>query len=371
MQVPTPDGGRVRPTRTAIAMVAATLALAACEPSAPTSPLNPSGPEFLKVAFVKDLSVPDADEHALPAVQAARLAFETASTNDPNRTPVELQEFDLQQDPADLQVIEADRAYVGVIVAPGVNETVAPLDADLPVVSLSGLGQGDGRQAWIRLVAPVTTVVDALAARLRRAHPCVLAEDPAPDPLFDMLAERLPNASAETVDPATATEVAADAGCTTVIWAGGPDGGAAAARDLRPAGVTLVGADRLLDPDFLSGAGSEAEGSFALCACSTVSTSTELAARRFIQDYQSQHGVAPGAYAVEAWDAAHMILRALADGETTRSQVARSLEQVTEVQGLEGTHRLGADGEPLDPRALLRLYVVRGGRWTPADWHEL
>jgi hypothetical protein len=352
-------------------MVAATLALAACETSAPASPQDPTGPEFLKVAFVKDLSVPDADEHALPAVQAARLAFQTASTNDPNRTPVELQEFDLQQDPADLQMIEADPAYVGVIVAPGVNETAAPLDADLPVVSLSGLGQGDGRQAWIRLVAPLTTVADALAVRLKRDHPCVLAEDPAPDPLFDMLAERLPRATAAMIDPAAATEVAAVAGCTTVIWAGGPDGGAAAARILRSAGVTFIGADRLLDPDFLSGAGTGAEGSFALCACSTVSTSTELAARRFIQDYQSQHGVAPGPYAVEAWDAAHVILRALADGETTRSQVAGSLEQVTEVEGLEGTHRLGDDGEPLDPRALLRLYVVLGGRWIPADWHEV
>jgi hypothetical protein len=350
-------------------MVAATLALAACETSAPASPQDPTGPEFLKVAFVKDRSVPDADEHALPAVQAARLAFETASTNDPSRTPVELQEFDLQQDPADLQVIETDPAYVGVILAPGVNET--ELDADLPVVSLSGLGAADGRQAWIRLVAPLSTVADALTTRLKRAHPCVLAEDPAPDPLFDMLAERLPKARAEAIDPATAAEAASDAGCATVIWAGGPDAGAAAARALRPAGVALIGADRLLDPDFLSEAGTEAEGSFALCACSTVSTSTDLAARRFIQDYQSQHGVAPGAYAVEAWDAAHVILRALDGGETTRSQVARSLEHVTEVQGLEGIHRIGADGEPLEPRALLRLYVVRGGRWVPADWHEV
>lgn len=348
-----------------------TLALAACETSAPASPQDPTGPEFLKVAFVKDLSVPDADEHALPAVQAARLAFETASTNDPNRTPVELQEFDLQQGPADLAVIETDPAYVGVIVAPGVNESAAPIDADLPVVSLSGLGTGDGRDAWIRLVAPLSTIADALAARLGRAHPCVLAEDPAPDPLLEALAERLPKAFADTIDPATAGDVAADAGCATVIWAGGPDAGAAAARALRPAGVTFIGADRLLDPDFLSGAGTEAEGSFALCSCSTVSTSTDLAARRFIQDYQSQHGVAPGAYAVEAWDAAHVILRALGDGETARSQVARSVEDVTVIQGLEGTRRLGSDGEPIDPRALLRLYVVSGGRWVPADWHEV
>ena len=351
-------------------MFAATLALAACETSAPALPEQPTGSEFLKVAFVKDLSVPDADEHALPAVQAARLAFETASANDPDRTPVELQEFDLR-DPADLEVIEADPAYVGVMVAPGVDEEAAPLDDDLPVVSLSGLGAGAGRRAWIRMVAPLTTVADALSARMRRSDPCVLSEDPPPDPLFDMLAERLPNATAEAIDPSSAADVAADAGCTTVIWAGGPDGGATAARLLRPAGVTFVGGDRLLDPDFLSGVGSEGEGSFALCACSTVSASTDLAARRFIQDYQSQHGVAPGAYAVEAWDAAHLILRALDAGETSRTQVAAALDDATEIRGLEGTRRLGADGEPVDPRSLLRLYAVRGGRWVPADWHEV
>src|SRR5262245_31217260 len=189
-------------------MVAATLALAACETSAPASPQDPTGPEFLKVAFVKDLSVPDADEHALPAVQAARLAFETASTIDPNQTPVELEEFDLQQDPAGLQVIEADPTYVGVIVAPGVNEATAPLGADLPIVSLSGLGEGDGRRAWIRLVAPLATVADALAARLMKASPCVLAEDPAPDPLFDLLAERLPKATPEVLDRPRVTAVA-------------------------------------------------------------------------------------------------------------------------------------------------------------------
>src|SRR5262249_7965682 len=161
----------------------------------------------------------------------------------------------------------------------------------------------------------------------------------------------------QAIDPANAAQVAADADCTTVIWAGGPDAGAAAARVLRPAGVTFIGGDRLLDPDFLSGAGTDAEGAFALCSCRTRSSSTDLAARRFIQDYQSQHGVAPGAFAVEAWDAAHVILRALGEGRS-RTQVAHAIQDVAEIDGLEGTHRLRPDGEPVEPRALLRLYVV-------------
>ena len=351
------------------AVILSTL-LAACETSAPASTDGSVSPApVVKVAFVRDLSVPDADEHALPALQAMRLAFETATLQDPTATPVELEEFDLQQGTDDLDAIDADPSYVGVIVAPGVDGDATQLGADLPVVSLSGLGTGADRPAWVRMVAPLETVAETLAARLRRADACILSEDPPPDPLFERVSVRLPDAVARTIEPSAAADVARGAGCSTVIWAGGPEAGADAAQVLRPEGVTVVGGDRLLDPDFLSGAGSP-EGSFALCACANVSSSTKLAARRFIQDYQSEHGVAPGAYAVEGWDAAHLILRALG-GRPTRAQVARSIGALTEVEGLEGTHRFGPDGEPREPRALLRLYRVEGGRWVPAGWDEI
>ena len=346
--------------------------LAACEAATPESIQNPASPTpVIKVAFVRDLSVPDADEHALPAMQAVRLAFETATLLDPTAAPIELEEFDLQQGTVELDEIDADPSYVGVIVAPGVDGDAAALDVDLPVVSLSGLGAGDGRQAWIRMVAPLVTVADALAARLRRSSVCIFSESPAPDPLFGLLAQGLPGATAQDVEPAHAADAAQRVGCETVIWAGGPDAGGEAAPEIRLAGLAFIGGDRLLDPDFLSTAGTAAEGSFALCACANVSTSTELSARRFIQDYQSEHGVAPGAYAVEGWDAAHVILRAVGEGGVTRSVVASSLDALTEIDGLEGTHRFGTNGEPLEPRALLRLYRVEGGRWVPAGWEEI
>jgi len=313
----------------------------------------------------------DAEEHALPASQAIRLAFETATLQDPSSVPVELEEFDLAQDAADLESIDADPSYVGVIVAPGVNGDDAELDTDLPVVSLSGLGAGDGRRAWVRMVAPLATTVDTLAGRLRRSSACVLAEDPPLDPLYGLLSAALPGATARTVDPSPAAAVASEAGCDVVIWAGGPNAGAEAVRALQQLDVAFVGGDRLLDPDFLSTAGPAAEGAFAICSCANVSTSTELAARRFIQDYQSEHGVAPGAFAVEGWDAAHLILRAAGSGGITRAMVARSLGSLTTIEGLGGTRRFGADGEPLEPRALLWLYRVEGGRWVRADWDEI
>jgi Periplasmic binding protein len=346
--------------------------LASCETAAPATTEGRGAPTpVIKVAFVRDLSVPDADEHALPALQGVRLAFETATLLDPAAAPIELEEFDLQEDTADLQAIEEDPSYVGVIVAPGVDGDAAPLDAALPVVSLSGLGGGEGRPAWIRIVAPLATVADTLAARLRRSNACVFSEDPPPDPLFAFVSLRLPDATALAIEPLAAADLARAHRCDTVIWAGGPDGGAAAAQVARSAGLAFVGGDRLLDPDFLSTAATAAEGSFALCACANVSTSTELAARRFIQDYQSEHGVAPGAYAVEGWDAARVILRAVGEAGISRDRVLRSLDALTVIEGLGGTRRVGVDGEPLEPRALLRLYRVEGGRWLRAGWDEI
>ena len=346
--------------------------LAACESAAPASPAGPGSPTpIVKVAFVRDLSMTDAEEHALPASQAIRLAFETATLQDPSSVPVELEEFDLTQDATDLESIDADPSYVGVIVGPGVNGDDVELDTDLPVVSLSGLGAGDGRRAWVRMVAPLATTVDALAGRLRRSSACVLAEDPPPDPLYGLLSEALPGARARIIDPSAAAALVGEAGCDVVIWAGGPNGGGEAVRSLQGLDVAFIGGDRLLDPDFLSTAGPAAEGAVALCACANVSTSTELAARRFIQDYQSEHGVAPGAFAVEGWDAAHLILRAAGDRRITRALVDRSLDGLATLDGLEGIRRFRADGEPLEPRALLRLYRVEGGRWVRAGWDEI
>src|SRR3989304_2294690 len=49
----------------------------------------------------------------------------------------------------------------------------------------------------------------------------------------------------------------------------------------------------------------------AACPCPDVSTSTDPAVIRFIQDYQAEFGSPPGPYAAEAWDAARALLAAL------------------------------------------------------------
>ena len=130
-------------------------------------------------------------------------------------------------------------------------------------------------------------------------------------------------------------------------------------------GTTAIGGDRLLDPAFLEAAGASADGVLATCPCADLSTSTDIAARRFIQDYQSDYGLAPGPYAVEAWDAAHLILQALRGPGASREDVLTALGDTTVFEGLGGTYGFGPDGEPADPEGAVRVYRVEGGRWVP------
>jgi hypothetical protein len=357
-------------------LVQIALLTAACTASAPASQgsstpaplettpgpsISPSPVEQVNVAFVRDNSVPDADEHALPALQGAQLAFQTAALADPNAVFIHLVLVDVGEDPSALGAIAADPSFVAAIVAPGVEVDVPE---GLPVVSLSGLVPAT--DAGARLVPPIGTTARALAQTVRNV-PCILSEDPPPDPLSTLVADRS-GRPAGAIDVAEVSAAVSERGCGTVVWTGGPDAGADVAAALEGTDVRMVGGDRLLDFDFLAEAGASGEGVRAFCPCADVSTSTAFAARRFIQDYQSAFGSAPAAYSVEGWDAGHLVRRAVREVAPTRQEVGTWLGGVAAHQGLAGTYRLGADGELLDPGTTVRIYRVVGGRWlsTPA-----
>ena len=360
---------RIRP------LVSLALLAAACTASAPASPdaspsptvrttsseptASPSPVEEVNVAFVRDNSVPDADEHALPALQGAQLAFQTAALADPTAVPIHLALVDVGEDASALDEVAADPTFVAAIVAPGVDVDVPD---GLPVVSLSGLVPAT--DAGARLVPPIGATARTVAQTVRDA-PCILSEDPPPDPLGTLVGDRS-GEPADTIDVAEVSETVSDRGCATVVWTGGPDTGAGVAAALEGTDVRLVGGDRLLDHDFLAEAGASAEGVRAFCPCTDVSTSTAFAARRFIQDYQSEFGSAPAAYAVEGWDAGHLIRLAVREGAPTREDVGAWLGGVAAHRGVAGTYRFGTDGELLDPGGTVRLYRVVGGRWLSA-----
>jgi hypothetical protein len=355
-------------------LVTISLLAAACTTSAPASQgpspsvsrattpgtsASPSPLEQVNVAFVRDNSVPDADEHALPALQGAQLAFQTGALADPDAAFIRLALVDVGEDPSALEAVAADPSFVAVIVAPGVGVDVPE---GVPVVSLSGLVPAS--DAGARLVPPTATTARTLARTVRNG-PCILSEDPPPDPLGALVATRS-GEHAHTIDVDEVSAAVSERGCGTVVWTGGPDGAADVAVALEGTDVRLVGGDRLLDFDFLAEAGASGEGARAFCPCADVSTSTAFAARRFIQDYQSEFGSAPAAYSVEGWDAGHLVRRAVGDGAPTREEVGAWLRGVAAHRGLAGTYRFGTDGEVLDPGGTVRVYRVVGGRWLSA-----
>ncbi len=321
-------------------------------------------PGSVKIAFVEDLSSPDALEHILPARRSVELALQIAEITDPSGVKAELVPLDVAADPEALDRVESDPAFVAVIVAPGATPGTSIGSRSLPTISLSGLGGPPGGDAWLRLVAPFEAVAQAIARRVPSST-CVLSDEPWSGGLGEPLSELLDTAPS-TVDPTVAREVVDRSDCTAVVWAGGPNAGAEALLALEGSGVAFAGGDGLLGPDFLDVAGPAADGVAGTCACADVSTSLELGARRFVQDYQAEFGAPPGAYAVEAWDAAKLLLRALREGGPSRDAVHHFLASVTDARGLARTYRFGSDGELADPLGSVTTYMALGGRWTAA-----
>jgi ABC-type branched-subunit amino acid transport system substrate-binding protein len=97
-----------------------------------------------------------------------------------------------------------------------------------------------------------------------------------------------------------------------------------------------------------------------------VSTALGLGAQRFIQDYQSEFGTPPGPYAVEAWDAAHMLIEALEGAGSSRESLLARLASITRFEGLGRAYAF-VGGELARPADAVRVYRVEGGRWTPVE----
>jgi ABC-type branched-subunit amino acid transport system substrate-binding protein len=358
------------------------IVLAACDtPSpfvpAPSGPLgtasrSPASPAAIKVAFVQDLSPEGALERTVQAFNAVELAFSNAALDADKNVPTELVAFDVAGDPATAEAVAAEIAgdprFVAVIAAPylGGQEALARALGEIPLLSLSA---GDhvndldpGR--WLRFVAPVRDQAGALAdlaisrPRSRRGV-CLLPATV--DAGLDRALKRALAQEIEVNDALGAADVLGS-GCGVVVWAGDGLGGAQLALELDGTRIRMVGGSGLRDPDFLEDAGRSAEGVLSICSCADVSTSLDLAAQRFIQDYQSEYGSPPGPFAVEAWDAAHLLLQILGEPMPSRNAVADSIAVTSSYDGLGGTYRFEG-GELARPGASIRIYRVEGGRW--------
>jgi len=354
-------------------------------PSAGPASVLPSPLDTLKVAYVQDLAPERALDTTLPPLQAIELAFATAAASGVMPTPIEVVAFDTQGDPTAIgevvAEIAADPSFIAAFAAPnlgGVGALVELMSPEgVPVLSLSARDPVEvaAPGTFFRFVAPLAVQASSLAdgvTALRRPDGDVCLVLPPADET------RFSNAVGEGLSPGLRVfeenaggEVPAEppAECGTVIWTGDGVGGAALAVSLEddpPPSPILIGGPGLREPDFLGEAGTAAEGAVAFCSCADVSTALGLGAQRFIQDYQSEFGTPPGPYAVEAWDAAHMLIEELDSGGPSGEGLIARLASTPWFAGLGRAYAF-TGGELTQPEDAVLVYRVEGGRWTAVE----
>ena len=388
----------MRPFRpVAVSALLCALLAAGCTGAASTSGLSATGappPVQLKVAFLEDLSSDEAAARSAPAFQGAKLAFDTAALGHGLPASVELIGMDTGGDAATAAAaareIVSDPAFVGAIGAPSLTEREQSAAGDLldrgglPTLTLSPLGpnlSNRGWTAWRRTVADVTmegrtiaAFVDSVPSSRRGA--CVLGDGSSGSRA--LLAAVAASTTSEVVlrwhtaatEPASLhiARAVSRARCGVVVWGGSSTTGALVRRALHGPGgrrISFVGGDAMKDPVYLAVSGRAGLGSAVACPCVDLSTATDLASQRFIQDYQADFGVPPGAFAAEAWDAAGMFVQALRAGGASGAEVLALLWETQTYRGLAGTYEFEPDGELARSSARVRLYRDEGRRWIP------
>jgi branched-chain amino acid transport system substrate-binding protein len=358
--------------------------MTACEASTPattppptTASASTAEPVALKVAFIQDLAPEGALDRTLPAFQGAELALTIASARESTAFTIGIVAFDIDGSMETgreiAEEIAGDPSYVAAIAAPGLPDQQPIADGldGMPFLSLSDRGAMLSEdRAWLRFVAPLRDLGTKLARvaeslRSSRRGVCLAAADE-PDPLGPYT--RRSFSPDVRVTWANGADDVTSARCGVVVWSGDGVGAAAIAVGL-DADVRLIGGPGLRDGDFIEDAGAAAEGALSVCSCADVSNSLDLAARRFIQTYQSENGTAPGPYALEAWDAARVIVAGLDAAGPSRGELASWLSGITRFDGLAGSYGWN-DGEFVSPSTFIRTYEVVGGRWVLVERPE-
>lgn len=354
-------------------------------PSAGPASVSPSPLDTLKVAYVQDLAPEQAVDTTLPPLQAIELAFATAAASGEMPTPIEVVAFDTQGDPTAIGEVVAeiasDPSFIAAFAAPnlgGLGGLVDVLAAEgVPVLSLSARDPVEGAApgTFFRFVAPLAVQASSLAegvTALRRSDGDVcLVLPPADETRFSKGVREALSPDLRVFEDDAAGDVleVLSLECGTVVWTGDGVGGAALAVSLEddpPPSPILIGGPGLREPDFLGEAGTAAEGVIAFCSCADVSTALGLGAQRFIQDYQSEFGTPPGPYAVEAWDAAHMLIEELDSGGPSGEGLIARLASTPRFEGLGRAYAF-TGGELTQPEDAVLVYRVEGGRWTAVE----
>lgn len=364
--------------------------LAAC------SPTDVVEEQTVKIAFLQDTSVPD----HVDLVSPSYLAFDTVMQRrviEARGIAVEVVQLDAGSEMTSAiemaSEVAADPAFVLAVISPFWQEPpeVARILAEggVPTMSLSPESAspwisdasmpGDAEELWRRFVPDRATEVQLLAETIGSSPGdatqavCLVSDGSDYGSRLvsgiTPLLGTLESIAIDGVDAAAAAAEVATSGCLVVVWGGFPPGARDLARAMREIGtsrgrpVDLAGDALKTAIPPTSPAGDGAIVGSVSCPCVDVSVQTDLASRRFLNVYQSEHGLIPGIYAAEAWDAGRIVADALTSGATSRADMRTIFRSLTAYEGVARTYTFDADGEPIGIRA--ELYVAAGTRWLP------
>jgi branched-chain amino acid transport system substrate-binding protein len=161
-----------------------------------------------------------------------------------------------------------------------------------------------------------------------------------------------------------------------VIFFGGTssNGGGIIKKQMAGAGLTsvkYVGGDGIVDQEFFTEAGAQAEGAYGSVAAPDPNKLDSAA--KFVSDYKAAYNADPGAYSANAYDAMNILLqatkKAITDnggklpttGSAFREAVRKNVA-ATSYDGAIGHTSFDANGDTSN--VLLTIFVAQGGKWV-------
>jgi branched-chain amino acid transport system substrate-binding protein len=369
-----------------VATVAAACTKGGADPSTTPEPVP------VKIAFLHDMSVLGSSQIVAPSLLGLELAINEAVDRGDLPVIPEVVGLDADGDPARAlelaQEVAADPTYVAAVIGPFWSEPPAVGDAldaaGVPTLSLSSLDPSlasHGWSMWRRVVAALPLEAAALAAAIggspRSSTGVCLVGDGSTGAgaltalLMQTLGSGRVGASLQLPDETALGGVLdriARTGCGVVGWTGSGLGATLLRTGMTEAGLTSVpvfGSAAMKTDTYLSTTAGAGDGTIVTCACVDLGSSTRPDARRFIHDFQSQYGTAPGVDGAEAWDVGGMLLRAFRGGAATRGSVSAALAASDSYSGLANTYRFTDDGELAPGSSRIHLFRAEGVRWVP------
>jgi branched-chain amino acid transport system substrate-binding protein len=236
---------------------------------------------------------------------------------------------------------------------------------------------GSPEELWRRFVpgqelqaARLTELIEWAAGRNPVDPVCLFGDGSAySNDLRGLIDIDLPGDVPRVLPAPTASVSAVRDGCSLEVWTGFPDTADELARALRDAGLAGTRAfdfaadamKTVIPPTSPRGDG-VVIGSLT-CPCADVTLDRNLAARRFVNLYQSDTGLAPGIYAAEGWDAGQILASALRGGVGDRAGMRSFVSDLRAHEGVSGSFEFDTAGELTHPR--VGVFVAEGTRWLP------